>query len=531
MGIRQTYGNLFHRHLISNLPNLIIGFAAIFIIAINIHYSYWSEPKKVFRADVLSYYAYLPAAIIHHDLEFNFVGGKAVEYNDRFWLFNTPINKPAILTTMGLSFLYLPFFLLAHLFALVFGYGADGFSTPYAFAIIFSSLFYVVLGLIFIKKVLLRYYDKRTTSISLLLIVVATNLLYYTTFEAAFTHAYNFSLISIFIYLVIRWHEKSTIQNTVLIGALAGLITLIRPTNIIVLLLLVLWDVNSWKDTKVRIMFFLRSWQLVLIMITSFIIVWLPQFIYWKVIAGSFIYYSYGSEGGSFFFDNPQIINQLFSYRKGWLLYTPIMVFALLGIPLMRKRSKPFFLAITIYLVAMFYVLSSWWSWWFGGGFSIRSYVDFYGVLAIPLAAFIDWSLKSKLILKSAVFTTIVLLTCLNLFQTWQYKYGILHFQSMTKEVYWAVFLKTEQPDNFYRMIENPDTKKAMKGIYTTIPKPDYIEVTKDNCLEATIFNIKNDSRMMKLIDQKAKTKGISTEEMIQLDAKWICDKKVWEKE
>ena len=36
----------------------------------------------------------------------------------------------------------------------------------------------------------------------------------------------------------------------------------------------------------------------------------------------------------------------------------------------------------------------------------------------------------------------------LNLFQTRQYREGFMHFDGMTKESYWAIFLKSDRPEN-----------------------------------------------------------------------------------
>ena len=118
----------------------------------------------------------------------------------------------------------------------------------------------------------------------------------------------------------------------------------------------------------------------------------------------------------------------------------------------------------------MVYVLSSWWSWWFGGGFGIRSYIDMYGVLAIPIAATLSAGLKGKIPVKIASLSLVVLLISLNLFQVFQYRHRIIHYDSMTKKAYWSVFLKKRHPANFYQMLEKPDYQKARKGVYEIVP-------------------------------------------------------------
>lgn len=500
----------------------------ILLVVLVIHgsYRFWNNPNRIFQEDILSYYAYLPATYIHHDIYFNFIDQDQNLYLTRYWVSDTEINNKVLLTSMGMSFLYLPFFEAAHIIAPIFNYPPDGFSLPYKIALIISSLFYFIIGLYFLRRLLLKYFSDWVTAIVITMVALGTNLLNYVTGEAPMTHAYNFALITIYIYIVGHWYEKLSWRYTILLGLLSGLIALIRPSNILVLLLLLFWNIQSYKDFIERISFFIQKWKHVLVMAGLFVVVWIPQFIYWKVMTGVFFYYSYGSNGGSFFFDHPQIINQLFSYRKGWLIYTPVMVLSIVGIPILYKRIKSVALPVTIYFVAMIYLLSSWWSWWFGGGYGIRSYIDMYGVLAIPMAATVDWAYRKNFIVKAVTILVVISFIGLNGFQNWQYDKGIIHFDGMTKQAYWNVFLKTRQPRYFYLMLFRPDYTLARQGIYPDIPKAPFEGLTKENCVEVEMQNMRLIPEYMDFIEQKAKQRGISTEEMLRLDAEWVCQQK-----
>jgi hypothetical protein len=52
-----------------------------------------------------------------------------------------------------------------------------------------------------------------------------------------------------------------------------------------------------------------------------------------------------------------------------------------------------------------------------------------------------------------------------NIFQLEKYKYGSIHFDSMTREAYKRSFFKLHPPDGFYDVIKAPDYEKAVKGI------------------------------------------------------------------
>lgn len=509
----------------ATFSSLIIGLIALVIITIDFSNSHWNEPKRVIVDDVISYYAYLPAFFIYHDLSFEFVTENPEYYSKYFWVFSTPTGNEALLTTMGLSMLYFPFFIIAHSLAPMLGYINDGYSAPYKFALVFSSLVYLLFGLYFLRKILLRFFSDRVTGFTILCIVFGTNLLHYTTREAAMSHVYSFSLISVFLYLVIRWYQSPGLKISLFLGAIAGLIVLIRPTNILILLLFILWGVSSFRSMWERFGLLIKNYGLILLMAVSFIAVWVPQFIYWYSVSGSIFYYSYEESGGNFFFNNPQIIPQLFSYRKGWFLYTPMMAVAILGLIFGFRKNKTFALPIAIYLVAMIYILSSWWSWWSGGSFGLRFYIDAYGIMALPLAAVIAFFLNQKIILKISGMGIIGLLLIFNLFQTYQYHKGVIHFSGMNKLTYWNVFGKTERPVDFYRMLDEPDYEKAREGIYVNKPKNIFVPLTEENCFEEMVKQISANKKWMEEIKAKARERNITVEEMLKLDAKWWCGK------
>jgi hypothetical protein len=366
---------------------------------------------------------------------------------------------------MGMSILYSPFFIVGHWYAQIFNYPATGYSLPYRFALILSSFVYLIIGLIFLRKLLLKYFSELVTGLVILILPLATNMLWYLVVESPMSHVYNFALISVFLYLADLWYEKSTVKLTMLLGLFAGLIALIRPTNILVLFIFFLWDVKTLKELGARILFFFNKWKKVLLMITAFLLVWVPQFIYWKMQSGQYLYFSYPDDQG-FFFGNPQIWNILFSWRKGWLLYTPVMIFAIFGLPVLWKSYRKFFIPVLVFLILNIYILSSWWDWWFGGGFGLRAFIDMYGVMAIPMAAFMSWGLSRKAVLKYALIMVFLLVTARSVFHHVQYHYGAIHWVAMTKEAYMDSFWRVRPSEKFHDLIRDPDYDAARKGIY-----------------------------------------------------------------
>jgi len=444
----------------SKLSIILIALAVLFSFVSKKH---WNSENRVIAWDVISYYAYLPATFIYFDLGLEFMDEYKGEHKFVFWPETAHSGKKVIKTSMGMSYLYMPFFFLGHVYALITDYDSGGYSAPYKFVLQLSNLFYLIIGLLFLRKILLRYFSEEVSTLSILIVFFATNLHYYSTHEATMSHGYSFSLIAIFIWFIINWYDNSSFKNTILIGLLSGLIVLVRPTNILVLLFFVFWDVKTVKDLKNRFILFYKKFGKLFLMAFSAFLVWLPQLLYWKMQTGSFLYFSYGDE--RFFFDNPQIINGLFSYQKGWLLYSPIMIFALIGIFFLKNKLKAFFLPVLIFTVLNIYVVLSWWAWRYGGSFGLRAFIDSYAILIFPLAAIISFFYnKKKKIARLTILALSVLFIAHGIFQTQQYYHGAIHWDSMSKDAYWDSFGRLRPSEKFNSLLFHPDYEKAKKG-------------------------------------------------------------------
>lgn len=438
------------------------------VVMLNFSHHKWQK-ENIIKYDVKAYYAYLPATFIYNDLTLEYTNSNSRLY-DKTAPVTLPNDNKLIVTTYGMSVMYAPFFFIAHAYASTSdAFEADGYTMPYELVLNFSSVVFMIIGFFFLRKLLHRYFNDWITAFVILLLGVGTNLAFFATYKAAMPHSYSFALITIFVYYVIKWYQNPSRKITVLLGLLFGLIVLIRPTNILVLLFFVLWGVQSWPDLKDRILFFVKRYDYVLIMLAMFLLVWAPQFAYWKMIADEWLFYSYGAKDASFNWHNPQIWNILFSYKKGWFVYTPIMFIAFLGIFFLPYRLKNAYWAVLIFTLANIYVQSSWWCWWFGGGYGIRVFVDSYGIMAIPLATVIKTS-SEKTIPKFAVPVLLLVLTWYNTFQIRQFHNNAIHWWWNTKEAYWENFLKVKPHGRYWDYVRVPDYYLARyKGEYVAI--------------------------------------------------------------
>lgn len=442
-----------------NFSKLIVGLLIVICAWFGKNLDTWGK-NKVIDNDVVSYYAYLPAGIIFHDLNFNFIKELPPEFKGKIWVGTAPNGKPILRMTMGLAILWLPFFMMAHLFSKVMGIEALGYSWPYSFAIFVATIFYLFIGLLFLRKILLKYFSEIITGITLLLVVLATNLMYYTISEPGMSHVYSFSLITIFLNMTLKWVDRPTFISSLILGLLAGIIVLIRPVNGLVLVFPALISISSFSEFYNRLV---NRWKFIIVAGVAAVIITIPQLIYWKMQTGQFFFNSYMDQG-RFYFANPHVFDGLFSFRKGWLIYTPVMLFALVGLFFLKRYAKDFLLSTSAFLALFLFVVFSWWCWWYGGSYGARPMIDTYGILAIPMAAFLSVILQSTWWKKGIVAFLLLFFVYLNQFQMGQYRTSLLHWDSMTQQAYRAIFLKKNWPDGYDKMIKIPNYENALKG-------------------------------------------------------------------
>jgi hypothetical protein len=425
------------------LITLIITCALISIYRIN------GVRENEISWDVLGYYLYLPATFIHHDPMLNDITWLKQTNEEKklagtlYMVSQNKEGEPMYFFLMGMAFFYLPFFFGASVFASRFGFAVDGFSLPYQYFLVIGGIIYTIIGLIFLRKILLRFFSEKISSLIMVIMVFGTNYINHLTIDNLGTVNVIFMLTTVIIWNTIKWHENFKGKHIIAIGICITLVALVKPSEVFVLFLPLLWNVTSVEKLRQKISLLLANKKYLFITIGICLIIAMPQMLYWHQKTGRFIYDSYKNPGVGLDFLSPHIIKILFSYRKGWLLYTPIMIFSLIGFYFLYKKNRLIFYACAVYFFISFYIIASWTEWWYGAAFSTRPLISTYPVLAICLGYFLLFINERKLIIKVIFGAIALFFVFLNQFQWWQYRNYILDPYRTTKEYYWATFLKS----------------------------------------------------------------------------------------
>lgn len=407
---------------------------------------YWKKHRTL-NYDIETYYHYLPSTFIHGDaLNLGYVAeldsttlhpGEGQRAHGVIVHAGTGhhVNK----CTCGVALFELPFFLITHAGCTLFDPDiADGYSAPYQLAVSLSAIVSTLCGLLLLRVFLLRYTHDRASALALIIIAFGTNLFFYSTVDSGMPHSFLFLLFSAVLERTDAWYRSPTRWKAAVLGLALGAIALIRPIDVLVVIVPLLWPMEGGLRAK-RALFKAHVGHF-LPVVSCAALPLLPQLVYWKATTDQWLYWSYGEEG--FNWADPHIIDGLFSYRKGWFVYSPLALLGFIGLAWMFfKRSwHAFALPFTVFFPLAFYVIFSWYQWWYGGGFGCRPLISSLALLALPIALLAQWTMERSKALALVLALCVIAGIRLNMLQQDQYVQTIMHWDSMTRERYWEIW-------------------------------------------------------------------------------------------
>jgi len=338
---------------------------------------------KTVYGDGAYYYSWLRSLAIDHDLDFR---------ND-YRLFDitqktTEVGLIGNIYPIGPALYWWPTFI-----ALDVAVRGRGGSLPYQLAIGIVGVWAAIVGLLFMYRVLRRFFPEAMALTTLVAIAFATNLWFYGSLDTVNSHALSFFLASAFLMLFLT-PKRSHIALGVLLGSLA----LVRPQDAVYGVLL-LHGANIKSLSKNAI---------------GFLFTFSVQLLAWQVVYGKFWVSPYLDRGYGFDFLHPKILETLFSSNNGLFLWTPITLLGCIGLFLKnfpKPELRPYFIGIVCIQI---YLVASWTTWWQGASFSGRMFISILPILAIGLAQFFTSVTNNVLDVRKLLTTYVLPLSLLN---------------------------------------------------------------------------------------------------------------------
>ncbi len=410
--------------------------------------------KTIITSDGSGYYAYLPSVFIYHSFDFDKLESLNKGLSASCYQKNGKVFDKYYI---GVSVLLAPFFLLAYFLSYLFGFNPDGYSMLFQLSVAAGGLFYLIAGLIFTRKILIQFgIGNRIIYFTLAVVVFATNLFYYATIEPAMSHIYSFALFAASLYYVQRIVRGGNTADYWKLGCAFALLVIVRPVNIFCITLIPFIAGSAANSLK----FFrnvLRPAHFIMLLTPAVVFMCL-QMLIWHAETGSFYIFSYSGE--QFYFLHPHFWSMLFGFRKGWFVYTPVMLIALAGgLAVLIWKDIFRFCSFLLFFIPFTYILSCWWCWYYGDSYGMRVFVDYYALFALMLALFLN-AVPYKTVFAIGAVAAALLFTAVNWVQQYQYINLILSRDSMSRGRYWKVFMKT---GDAYRRIfyDNPTDSLA----------------------------------------------------------------------
>ncbi|MFZ4772263.1 MAG: hypothetical protein ACOYLO_18910, partial [Ferruginibacter sp.] len=283
--------------------NNLSAILSILLIAGIVFFRFVYPPVNILSWDVFGYYLYLPATFIYHDLrltDISWVNQLIDQYQATSTFYQAtalPSGGWVMKYSMGMAVLNAPAFFVAHAFSLLAGFKADGFSLPYQYAWAISGLVYTAIGIVMLRKVLLLFFNDKTTGFLLIIIVLGTNYFQLTAFDGYLSHNYLFTLYTLIVWFTVRWHKQQKWQFALGLGLSMGIAVIARPSELVCILIPILWGIGSAEGFRQKTNLIKSNlWQILLI-VGAAILAGFPQLLYWKYSSGHWLFYSYNNAG------------------------------------------------------------------------------------------------------------------------------------------------------------------------------------------------------------------------------------------
>ena len=337
----------------------------------------WALPAVYARVggDGLQCYVLLRSPLLDGDLDFT---------NDYAGL----AARPVLLATgevttrfpIGLSVLWAPAFLLAHLVSILARVAgasstADGFGPMYQSAVTTASFLYALTALLLLERALRRSYAPGLSTGVVLALFLATPLHFYMVANPSMTHAGSVFAVAMLVLAWLRARGTGTIAAWALTGAAGGLAGWVRPQDC-VLLIVPLADLVFAAGDRARRL---------LALVAPAVVMGAVQIAVWIALYG-FGFVGVIQDQSYVGRTELQIVDLLFSARHGLFTWTPLYLAAAAGWVLWMRSAPRLAALFLLGFAASVLANAAMQDWWGSEAFGQRRMLGLTALFAWGLA-------------------------------------------------------------------------------------------------------------------------------------------------
>jgi hypothetical protein len=358
---------------------------------------------RIYAVDSVEYYAYLPSLFFDGDLDFTNEYTRLAALSPRAGITEGLLDKrdpltgrPINLAPIGTALLWSPAFLLAHggvLAARALGADitADGFSPPYIWAVASATALYGLLGLLLAYHLARRYTAVWPAALAAIACWLASPIVFFMFVSPPWSHVPGLFVTALFVIVWMHTRGRRTAGQWSVLGLLGGLMVLCREQLGLFMLLPALealhgyWLFFRHRHWRAAHALFLRHCLFLLVVALALV----PQFLVYRTLNGRWGPSTIVS--GKFDWRSPHFFDTLLDPAHGALLWTPVWLLGLLGLPLLWRRDRMLTLLLGLALVAQVYLNGAFGTTWhLSGSFGFRRLIEVTPIFVLGLALLLD---------------------------------------------------------------------------------------------------------------------------------------------
>lgn len=357
---------------------------------------------RLTASDAIEYYVYDRSIYFDHDLDFtnDYRGfydrnpSGLAKFKEGFIDKRNPSGNAINNGPCGSALLWAPFFLAGDgaarvLHALGADTMTDGYSLPYIWAVSLGAAIYAGIGLVLTYLLARSVAGPAPAFWASLVAWLGTPALFYSHLAPTYAHATSWFAVAAFLTVWYRTRAHRTWRGWALLGALGGLVAMIREQDAVFMLV-------PAVDEALRLLPGLRavnrSWLADLgrtiaggvLMGACAVLAFIPQLFVYKRLNGNFRPSSEVSD--KLHWNAPNALRVLFDPAHGLFFWTPILLVAAIGICLLIQRDPRFGISLATGFALTLYLNGAFQTWTTAGAFGARRFIVCTPIFAVGLA-------------------------------------------------------------------------------------------------------------------------------------------------